>query len=238
MTAPSLRGPSRRDPERDDPVRVVSPVYQEIQLHEPAAGIRPVPLADRHARSTTISRRPSALVADPDRARRPGARLSTSPTVAARPSRAWPRRISSGSTAARWSTPIPDGSSGTSDRPSRRPTRARWPIHPASLVLAEAGRHGDARAGPRGDPAGDLHPSAPLPLALDQHRRIDPVDRVTPLDVEQLERPGWSLRVAAWSAIGRRRGDDVGRPLTEARAARSASLSAWYRASKPCRSAT
>ena len=45
------------DPERDHPGRVVSPVYQEIQRHQNAAWLRPVSPVDRHALSSTTSRR-------------------------------------------------------------------------------------------------------------------------------------------------------------------------------------
>ena len=90
---------------------------------------------------------------------------------------------------------LADGSrSGSDHLASRRaesPGRLELLADTAGLARPGRGRPtSDARPGPRVNPAGDVHPSPALPLAMDQRRRIDPVDRVAALDVEQLERAG------------------------------------------------
>ena len=74
-------------------------------------------------------------------------------------------------------------------RAGRGPARARGRA-PSTLALAEAGRHATRVQVLAAIQPGELHPSAALPLALDERLRLDPVDGVTPLDVQQLERPG------------------------------------------------
>ena len=106
-----------------------------------------------------------------------------------RPSRTWPRRtlcrLDSGALADAGPQAI------TWDIVGRSAGRLELEaVAPSTLVLAEAGRTADARAGPRRHRARQLHSPAALSLALDEQLRIDPVDGVTPLDVQQIERPG------------------------------------------------
>ncbi len=94
---------------------------------------------------------------------------------------------------------------------------------------------GDARASPRRVDVGRFHPSISLSLALDERLRIDAIDGVTPLDVQQLERTGRGRLERVTRLTARDRGDDVVGSLPAARAALSASLCASYRDSNSWR---
>ena len=86
-------------------------------------------------------------------ARRGSCSTSTSPTAVALPSKAWPRPITvEARQRARWSTPTAQRSPGS--RSGRGEGRLELlAVAPSTLVLAEAGRQRDARAGPGRDRA-------------------------------------------------------------------------------------
>ena len=146
---------------------MVSPVYQEVQRHEPPGGtglcLLLTGLWFDHHFSAAVS-----LAADPaqpdvftidfdvaDRCRAPIESLAATYVLgldSGALAEASPGRIA-------WNL---DGPS-----PGRLELLAD---SPCSLVLAEAGQAGDARASARGDPAGELHPPVALPMAMDQLR--------------------------------------------------------------------
>ena len=129
------------------------------------------------------------------------------------PSRVWRRLISLIWTPARWWRPIRERSSGEL-RAEPGPPRAGG--RAAGLARTGRGRpKGDASPGPCGNPAGEVHSSPALPMALDQRSAPHAVDRIAALDVEQLERAGL---LAGGQA--RRRCDDVAGVCRTARAAR------------------
>ena len=103
--------------------------------------------------------------------------------------RSWRRPTWSGSARASSSPPARTRS------PGRDPRSADGRLElecdpPAGLALAEAGRSGNTRAGPRQDRPGRVDPPSPLSLALGQQRRDHRVGRVTAFDVQQLQRSG------------------------------------------------
>ena len=182
--------PSKRSRSATIPARVVSPVYQEIQRHEHAPRIRPLPAVDRHASSSTTSRRWSAWRIDPDRPDESGARRRCRRPLSCagrKPGRDVHGRTRQRRAGRRRSA----GDRLGRGRAGARAGSSSWPIAPSTLALAEAGRYATRSAGPRGDPARRRFTHRlRYRWRWTSSSGLDPVDRVTALDVQQLERAG------------------------------------------------